>query len=324
MSRPVAQETEVSISVGAQAPLRAAVYRPSGSSAGTIVAIHGMSPLAERDARWVQLCRGACRAGLTVISPRFESVASLRITADQPSLFAATARAICDTPALAPAGRVGLLSVSFSGGLTIAAAASEPLRGRVSGVCAIGGYADLPTCLRSIFAAQDSDPYALLIVMANFLAGASAPIPGAGEALFQAARANFADITIDPRDHFGEIPDTTRALLHDLLADRGLRLATLDRIERDCADTIRALDPIHLLDGLDAPVTLLHGAHDEVIPPGQSRAMATAVRALGLPCDLVVTDILSHGDTAVSPSLLARDGPAVVRAFGSFLQACSD
>jgi pimeloyl-ACP methyl ester carboxylesterase len=321
--RPVAEERDVVVPRPGHAPLRAALYRSPHPAASTVVAIHGMSPLAERDPRWVQLCRGICRAGLTVVSPHFESVSQLRIMADQPTEFANAARAVCDSPDLSPAGRVGLLSVSFSGGLTIAAAASPPLRHRVSAVCAIGGYADLPNCLRSIFTDEDADPYALLIVLANFIQGDAGPLTGAHEALFRAARANFTDATIDPRDHFGELPPATRTMLHGLLGDRDQRLTQLHRLMTRCADTVAALNPIDLIAGLQAPVTLLHGARDDVIPPEQSRSMAKAVGDMGLPCTLTITDILSHGDTAIGPRRLVQEGPAVIRAFDRFLRACT-
>ena len=48
---------------------------------------------------------------------------------------------------LAPDGRVGMMGISFAGGLSIVAAARPALRGQVAFAMALGGHADLPRTL---------------------------------------------------------------------------------------------------------------------------------------------------------------------------------
>ena len=56
---PVRREQAVQLSEG-----RCVVYEAEGHRSGVLVMIHGMSPRADRDPRWVQIARGFARAGL--------------------------------------------------------------------------------------------------------------------------------------------------------------------------------------------------------------------------------------------------------------------
>lgn len=53
--------------------------------------------------------------------------------------------------------------------------------------------------------------------------------------------------------------------------------------------------PIHHLDRLSCPMLILQGRLDRVVPPDQAQAMADAVRAKGLPVELVMFDDEGHG-----------------------------
>ncbi len=57
----------------------------------------------------------------------------------------------------------------------------------------------------------------------------------------------------------------------------------------------RERSPIHHLDRLSCPMLILQGAEDKVVPPNQAEAMADAVRAKGLPVELVVFEGEGHG-----------------------------
>lgn len=61
------------------------------------------------------------------------------------------------------------------------------------------------------------------------------------------------------------------------------------------ADLYRQRSPIHHTDGLDAPMVLLQGLEDRVVPPDQARSMADALRAKGRPVALVLFEGEGHG-----------------------------
>lgn len=60
-------------------------------------------------------------------------------------------------------------------------------------------------------------------------------------------------------------------------------------------DTYVERSPIHHLDGLEAPMLILQGNEDRVVPPSQAEAMANAVRRKQLPVALVMFDGEAHG-----------------------------
>ena len=59
--------------------------------------------------------------------------------------------------------------------------------------------------------------------------------------------------------------------------------------------TYRDRSPINHLDQLSCPMLILQGRLDKVVPPDQAEAMAAAVRAKGLPVELIWFDNEGHG-----------------------------
>jgi len=69
-------------------------------------------------------------------------------------------------------------------------------------------------------------------------------------------------------------------------------------------DLYRARSPIHFVDRLSCPVIFFQGLDDLVVPPDQSQIMADALRAKGLPVEILTFAGEQHGfrksDTIVS------------------------
>jgi dipeptidyl aminopeptidase/acylaminoacyl peptidase len=61
------------------------------------------------------------------------------------------------------------------------------------------------------------------------------------------------------------------------------------------ADRYRARSPIHSVDLLSAPMIILQGAEDEVVPPAQAEMMVDALKAKGLPYAYLLFDGEQHG-----------------------------
>ena len=63
----------------------------------------------------------------------------------------------------------------------------------------------------------------------------------------------------------------------------------------DRRDVYRGRSPIHFVDRISCPLILFQGLEDPVVPPDQSRMMADAVRAKGLPVALLAFEGEQHG-----------------------------
>jgi hypothetical protein len=294
----------------------APVFEPAGRPRGLVVAIHGMSPLAEADPRWVVACRALCAAGLRVVSPRFPAIAALRIQPEQSDEIATALLEAVDHPALACGRRVSAFSVSFSGGLTVAASARPAVRARVSAVLAVGGYARLETALPHLFSAETADPYARLIILGN-LFEPSEPVPEPERArlrgcLLDAARANFERRPSALRAALGDSPAAREAAAL-AQGEPGPVRGYLRRLRTQHGPTLAALDPVAALAGIEAEISLLHGIDDPVIPAEQSVGLAQAVRAEGGRARLERSPLLRHGDVALGPAALIRHGAPLLR-----------
>jgi dipeptidyl aminopeptidase/acylaminoacyl peptidase len=61
------------------------------------------------------------------------------------------------------------------------------------------------------------------------------------------------------------------------------------------ASAYRERSPVHRADAITAPLLILQGADDEIVPPAQSSAIADRLRAQGREVELHVYDGEGHG-----------------------------
>ena len=76
-------------------------------------------------------------------SPSRRPTCAFRITPANTDVIEDAARWVTSQPELSPDGKVGMVGISFSGGLSIVAAGRAPLRDRVAFVMSFGGHGDL-------------------------------------------------------------------------------------------------------------------------------------------------------------------------------------
>jgi dipeptidyl aminopeptidase/acylaminoacyl peptidase len=85
------------------------------------------------------------------------------------------------------------------------------------------------------------------------------------------------------------------ALLHDTHKFESRYLDRLVGPWPAAAATYRARSPIHHVERLTTPVLFLQGEDDRVVPPSQTRAMAEALRAKGVPVEVRLYPGEGHG-----------------------------
>ena len=282
---------------------------PLGRARGRIITLHGMSPEAEQDPRWVQVNRGLCRAGFAVYSPRLKDVAALRIA---PAQIDGIVALIAPLTAAAPAG---LLSVSFSGALTLIAAARPALTGRISAVCTLGSPADVQDNIGFLLTDPGADPYGRLIVLGNFIEHAVGPRPALAAALLALAADDFHGRTVD---RLAPLDADDRALAAALLSDPEARRTHWAAIQAARPPAIAAMSVVDNLAGISAAVTLVHGVHDRVIAPSQLRLLADRLAALQVRHRACLTPLISHGDTRTGLLPTLRHAPPLVAALAGF------
>jgi dienelactone hydrolase len=221
-------------------------------------------------------------------------------------------------PRLAPDGRIGMVGISFAGGLSIVAAGRESIRDKVAYVLSFGGHGDLPRVLR--YLATGEAPHVEGIV--------THPPHDYGVAVILYGLADH----VVPPEQVEPLRDGVRTFLlasQLTLVDMNQANATFARA-RELARTlpepaatyltyvndrnVKKLGPVLVpyLDGLEAnaasgspqrapsvpaaPVYLLHGDDDTVIPAAESALLAEYLRERGVEVHLLLSGLITHAE----------------------------
>jgi pimeloyl-ACP methyl ester carboxylesterase len=232
------------------------------------------------DGRLVPFARALAAAGLVVLTPALDDLADYRIDARSVGELADSVAFLSARGDLVEDPRVGLLGFSFGGGLALLAAGEPAVRDRLSHVVSIGGYHDLGRVLRFFLdgvvetpdgstAAQPHE-YGPLVLLYRHL---DQLVPARDR-----ARAREA-VRAWLREEF----DRARAVATKLASSRARQLfaaianhelgcwrARLGRLLAADAAALEALSPRDKLARIRAPVYLLHGRADDVIPASEA------------------------------------------------------
>jgi dienelactone hydrolase len=260
-------------------PVPARLYVPRSVEGRAMVLLHGVHRDGILEQRLTRFAQELARVGVTVLTPELADLASYRITGRSVRVMEVAVEHLASKPDLARGGKVGLVGFSFAGGLALVAAAGDRVRDRLSYVASIGGHHDLGRVLRFYLSDEISTPrgrkklaaheYGMVVLLHHALDDLT---PAADRALLGQA----------VRKWLGEDRELARGLAAKLSTDRAKQLFTSladgklgERVpelgawlERHVAD-FSALSPKGGLARIRAPVYLLHGSGDTVIPPSE-------------------------------------------------------
>jgi dienelactone hydrolase len=278
-----------------------------------VLLVSGLHPAGIDEPRLTALARRLAEANVTVVTPDIPELSRFEVTPAATDHIEAAARWLATDSGLAPSGRIGLMGISFSGGLAIVAAGRASLRHHVLYVFSFGGHDDLRRVLAYFCSGGESkaaghpmpNDYGVAIVLLN-VAERLVP-PDQLEPLRAAIRrflwASYLDRLDKPRAQreFAALREVARTLpepaasLLRLVNDRdvahlGPRLQPYVGFYADQPALSPARSPAP-----SAPIYLLHGRDDNVIPATESRHLADRLRGR-IPVRLLVTDLISHVD----------------------------
>ena len=318
-------EREIAIPSSSARARRARVYVPGGASHRTALLVSGLHPAGIDEPRLVALARQLTASGLTIVTPDIPELSSFAITPAITSAIEESAVWLANDAALSPDHRIGLMGISFSGGLSVVAAGRPALADRVAFVFSFGGHDDLPRVLRYLCTgteplptheihlsrdAQDAvvqRPHdygvaAILLGVADRVVPAAQvePLRGAVRRFLWAshldrvnrpqAEREFAAL----RDLANHLPQPSATLLR-YVNDRdvihlGARLLPWIGFYGDAPALSPSRSPKPA-----APVFLLHGIDDNVIPAAESEYLAAELRGHA-PVRLLLSGLISHAE----------------------------
>jgi dienelactone hydrolase len=310
-------------------PVNARLHVPTSRSRGLIVIVPGVHAGGVDEPRLAALARRLAAAGTTVITLPLPDLRRYRITPHSTDQIEDAVIWAASQPDLARDGRVGVIGVSFAGGLALVAAGRPGLRGRVNGVASLGGHSDLPRAMAYACTGRLPDgtirpphDYGVVLVL---LAGIPRVAPPDQVAALDRAVVTFldasSDASMDParsaagfaaaRQQADALPEPSRTLMR-WVNDRDvghLGQALLPYVEELGGDA--ALSP-ERSPATTAPVFLLHGSLDTVIPSSEAPRLTAYLRRAGnTRVESLLTPIVSHATMQTNYS--AMDGWRLVR-----------
>ena len=151
------REREITIPTDS-GPLRARVYEPSRSRRRTALLVSGPHPAGIDEPRLVELARHLSGSGLIIVTPDISELSHLELTPTITEAIQEAGTWLSSEAALAPDHQVGLIGFGISGGLAVVAAGRPAMAGRVAFVLSVGGHDDLPRVLKYVCTGVEPRP----------------------------------------------------------------------------------------------------------------------------------------------------------------------
>jgi len=314
--------------------LRGRVYRPPSPGGPPALVVPGVHAGGIDEPRLVQFAEDVASTGRVVVAAELPDLKAYSITPRTTDMIEDAALWLATRSGHARHGRVGVMGISFAGGLSIVAAARPPVRDHVAFVMSFGGHGDLPRTLRYLLTGIQPDgaqrpphDYGVAIVLLG-VADRVVP-PEQAQPLREAIRAFLHASHVDMWDKAQGQEEFARArrLAEDLAEPARTLMGYVN--DRDVASLGPVLLP-HVAElGGDAalspasgavptfPVYLLHGTDDNVIPAVESSLLAATLRERGAEVRQLATPLITHAE--VDRSAAARAVWDLVRFWSSLL-----
>ncbi len=296
-------------------PIRARLYIPKDTGTGKdranapgMVLVHGVHHLGIDEPRLVAFARALSSSGIRVLTPELLSLADYHVDRSSIDLIGYSARALS-----AQVGqKVGVLGLSFAGGLSLLAAADPRFWPCIRFVVSVGAHDDLERVSQFLISNTIERPdgttlhmtaheYGVLILIYSHVGDFFPPadVPAARETL----RLLLWEKVDESRKQAEQLSPGSRQKMELLYSNHVEALAGELRqtVARHRAE-MAPVSPHGNLAALQVPVLLLHGAADNVIPSSELLWLQRDVPPAALKAALI-SPAISHVELGGEPSL---------------------
>ena len=299
-----------------QGDVPAQFYRPEGRVRRTALLVPGVHSMGIAEPRLTALATDLAGSGVAVMALALPDLMGYQITARSADVIEDAVAWVAAQPDLAPDGHVGMVGISFAGGLSIVAAGRPAIRDKVAYVVSFGGHGDLGRVLRYLATGEavqapgvvthPPHDYGVAVIM---YAGADLVVPPAQVAPLRDGIRTFllaSQLTLVNMDQANATFQKARDMVKPLPEPSATYLTYVN--ERN----VKALGPIlvpHI--GLTAdpaasperaplppaaPVFLLHGDDDTVIPAAESVVLGDYLRRKDVEVHVLLSSIITHAE----------------------------
>lgn len=292
--------------------LLARVYVPEGGVRRGLLLVPGVHGAGIDESRLEGFAADLAARGFAVLTVELPDLQAYAITARTTDMIEDAAAWLASRRELAPDGRVGIMGISFGGGLSVVAAGRPRLRDKVAMTLSLGGHGDLPRTLRYLctgtlpdggyLAPHDYGVVIILLGVADRVVPAEqVEILRRGLLLFLEAshaamvdKARAAALFARATELVREMPEPAATLMRHVNARDVKALGPILLPHVSVLGAEPALSP-ERSPAPSAPMFLLHGVDDNVIPAAESVLLArylepaTRVR-------LLLTPLITHAE----------------------------
>ena len=269
----------------------ARVYSPASAASHSLILFPGIHAGDLDEPRLAQFARRLAASGAVVMTVPLPDLRRYRVRPSSTDVIEDATSWMAAQSRLTRTGRVGLVGVSFAGGLALVAAGRPALDAKLAFVVSLGGHGDLPRVMRYLTATSPRAPgesaphdYGTVVILLDALTRLVPPdqLAGAEDAVTRFLDASSLDSTDKARSvelfarvtaDVPSLPEPTRTLL-DLVTRRdvaGMGARVAPWIEE--LGGAPALSPLRS-PATRVPVFLLHGLDDNVIPTSETPLVA--------------------------------------------------
>jgi dienelactone hydrolase len=310
--------------------LRGRVYRPASAGrpvdaasvdAPPALLVPGVHAEGIDEPRLVQFARDVASMRRIVVTAELPDLKAYTIPPRTTDMIEDAGSWLATSSGFASGGRIGMMGISFAGGLSIVAASRPSLAGHVAYVMSFGGHGDLPRTLAYLCTGRLRDgsyraphDYGIAIVLLGVAdrmvpAPQVQPLRSAILAFLHASHVDMWDKEQGQRE-FAHARAMTEALaepartLMQYVNDRNvtrlgpLLLPHVQQLGRDDALSPDRWKPT-------CPVYLLHGTEDNVIPAEESVLLAETLRGRGVRVTQLATPLITHAEVDRSAAVRA-------------------
>jgi dienelactone hydrolase len=310
--------------------LRGRIYRPGHPDGSPVLLVPGVHAMGIAEPRLVGFARQLAATGLTVVTAEIPDLTRYAITPRSTDVIEDCAQWLATNRWLCADAHIGLIGISFAGGLSVVAAGRPSIAGRLSFVLSFGGHGDFQRVMRYLCTGLEPDlrpsdhrpataalppsapmvrrpphDYGLAVMTLDL---AAEIVPPEQVAPFRRAVLVFLEAShlalydtpgaerefARARDLEGTLPEPAATYLH-LVNTRDVTVLGLRLLPHIAAlGDDPALSP-ERSPAPRAPVFLLHGTNDNVVPATESRLLARHLEGQ-VPVRLLVSPLITHAE----------------------------
>ncbi len=282
------------------------VFEPIKINYNVILIVHGMTVRGIDDLRLLKQCEIFRQFGYKVYLPHYPEIQNLEIKKESIDHICKDIESIYH---IENKKKIKILSISFSGTLSIISATKDLIRNSIDSLMIVGPFAHFKTILEFLLLRKDIDLYGFFIVLKNFLdIIPQYKIKGLKEAFYIAAVDNALKNSPPGLEiHFKKYPHIKK-IFYKILESEQERKYILDFLinSKKIQNLCKEFDLIANIKNLNAPLLLIHGKNDKVIPPTESIWIYKECKKYHIPVKLAVTSLLDHGNVKFSAKTIVE------------------